>query len=90
MDCTRWHNNQQAYLEVICKESKTDDVICLYFGVYGNICGHMVSSSVSVSRTKAGKSDLNFVVSPIIYRFVCIQYHVNVRSDLYGWRMYPI
>ena len=46
MECTRWHTNQQAYLEVIWKENKTDDVICLHFGVYGNICGHMIPSSV--------------------------------------------
>ena len=46
MECTRWHKNQQAYLEVIKKENKTDDVICLHFGVYGNICGHMIPSSV--------------------------------------------
>ena len=46
MECTRWHKNQQAYLEVIWKKNKTDDVICLHFGVYGNICGHMISSSV--------------------------------------------
>ena len=46
MECTRWHKNQQAYLEVIWKENKTDDVICLHFGVYGNICGHMIPSSV--------------------------------------------
>ena len=45
MDCTRWHKNQQSYLEVIWKENKTDDVICLHFGVYGNICGHMIPSS---------------------------------------------
>ena len=45
MDCTRWHKNHQAYLEVIWKENKTDDVICLHFGVYGNICGHMIPSS---------------------------------------------
>ena len=45
MECTRWHKNQQAYLEVIWKENKTDDVICLHFGVYGNICGHMIPSS---------------------------------------------
>ena len=45
MECTRWHKNQQAYLEVIKKENKTDDVICLHFGVYGNICGHMIPSS---------------------------------------------
>ena len=48
MECTRWHTNQQAYLEVIWKENKTDDVICLHFGVYGNICGHMIPSSVMV------------------------------------------
>ena len=47
MECTRWHKNQQAYLEVIWKENKTDDVICLHFGVYGNICGHMIPSSGS-------------------------------------------
>ena len=46
MECTRWNKNQQAYLEVIKKENKTDDVICLHFGVYGNICGHMIPSSV--------------------------------------------
>ena len=46
MECTRWNKNQQAYLEVIWKENKTDDVICLHFGVYGNICGHMIPSSV--------------------------------------------
>ena len=46
MECTRWRKNQQAYLEVIWKENKTDDVICLHFGVYGNICGHMIPSSV--------------------------------------------
>ena len=45
LECTRWHKNQQAYLEVIWKENKTDDVICLHFGVYGNICGHMIPSS---------------------------------------------
>ena len=45
MECTRWHTNQQAYLEVIWKENKTDYVICLHFGVYGNICGHMIPSS---------------------------------------------
>ena len=45
MECTRWHKNQQAYLEVIWKENKTDGVICLHFGVYGNICGHMIPSS---------------------------------------------
>ena len=45
MECTRWYKNQQAYLEVIWKENKTDDVICLHFGVYGNICGHMIPSS---------------------------------------------
>ena len=49
MECTRWHKNQQAYLEVIWKENKTDDVICLHFGVYGNICGHMIPSSDVVS-----------------------------------------
>ena len=46
MECTRWRKNQQAYLEVIWKENKTDDVICLHFGVYGNTCGHMIPSSV--------------------------------------------
>ena len=45
MECTRWRKNQQAYLEVIWKENKTDDVICLHFGVYGNTCGHMIPSS---------------------------------------------
>ena len=50
MECTRWHKNQQAYLEVIWKENKTDDVICLHFGVYGNICGHMIPSSVILNQ----------------------------------------
>ena len=50
MECTRWHKNQQAYLEVIWKENKTDDVICLHFGVYGNICGHMIPSSETVGN----------------------------------------
>ena len=50
MECTRWHKNQQAYLEVIWKENKTDDVICLHFGVYGNICGHMIPSSVYIPK----------------------------------------
>ena len=45
MECTRWRKNQQAYLEVIWKENKTDDVICLHFSVYGNTCGHMIPSS---------------------------------------------
>ena len=45
MECTRWRKNQQVYLEVIWKENKTDDVICLHFGVYGNTCGHMIPSS---------------------------------------------
>ena len=45
MECTRWHKNQQAYLKVVWKENKTDDIICLHFGVYGNICGHMIPSS---------------------------------------------
>ena len=49
MECTRWRKNQQAYLEVICKENKTDDVICLHFGVYGNTCGHMIPSSDDAS-----------------------------------------
>ena len=49
MECTRWHKNQKAYLEVIWKENKTDDVICLHFGVYGNICGHMIPSSDKTS-----------------------------------------
>ena len=48
MECTRWRKNQQAYLEVIWKENKTDDVICLHFGVYGNTCGHMIPSSDKV------------------------------------------
>ena len=53
MECTRWHTNQQAYLEVIWKENKTDDVICLHFGVYGNICGHMIpSSEITLSKLK--------------------------------------
>ena len=52
MECTRWYKNQQAYLEVIWKENKTDDVICLHFGVYGNICGHMIPSSVNYARIK--------------------------------------
>ena len=47
MECTRRRKNQQAYLEVIWKENKTDDVICLHFGVYGNTCGHMIPSSGS-------------------------------------------
>ena len=46
MECTRWRKNQPAYLENIWKENKTDDVICLHFGVYGNTCGHMIPSSV--------------------------------------------
>ena len=48
MECPRWRKNQQAYLEVIWKENKTDDVICLHFGVYGSTCGHMIPSSVNV------------------------------------------
>ena len=55
MECTRWRKNQQAYLEVIWKENKTDDVICLHFGVYGNTCGHMIPSSdygIEITRTK--------------------------------------
>ena len=55
MECTRWHKNQQAYLEVIWKENKTDDVICLHFGVYGNICGHMIPSSV-IYHCKVGET----------------------------------
>ena len=47
IDCARFHSNQHAHFEVILKENKTDDVICLYFGVHVYICGHMIPSSVS-------------------------------------------
>ena len=65
MECTRWHKNHQAYLEVIKKENKTDDVICLHFGVYGNICRHMIpSSGIVCSQVKTRKdNDGNFVMA---------------------------
>ena len=44
-DCARFHSNQHAHSEVIFKENKTDDVICLHFGVHVYICGHMIPSS---------------------------------------------
>ena len=34
IDCARFHSNQHAHSEVILKENKTDDVICLHFGVH--------------------------------------------------------
>ena len=30
--CTKFHGNQHAHPEVILKENKTDDIICLHFG----------------------------------------------------------
>ena len=45
-DCVRFHCDQHAHSEVILKENKTDDVICLHFGVHVYICGHMIPSSV--------------------------------------------
>ena len=67
MECTRWRKNQQAYLEVIWKDNKTDDVICLHFGVYGNTCGHMIPSSVctSLNSNFTGKRS-GISVNPII------------------------
>ena len=70
-----WYKNQQAYLEVIWKENKTDDVICLHFGVYGNICGHMIPSSGIIEkiyildvghnllRSKTNNSSPKFLIS---------------------------
>ena len=65
MECTRWRKNQQAYLEVIWKENKTDDVICLHFGVYGNTCGHMIPSSV-YGATK----NTYYVISDLVSRYI--------------------
>ena len=48
IDCARFHSNQHAHSEVILKENKTDDVICLHFGVHVYICGHMIPSSVKL------------------------------------------
>ena len=45
IDCARFHCDQHAHSEVILKENKTDDVICLHFGVHVYICGHMIPSS---------------------------------------------
>ena len=45
IDCARFHCDQHALSEVILKENKTDDVICLHFGVHVYICGHMIPSS---------------------------------------------
>ena len=45
IDCARFQSNQHAHLEVILKENKTDDVICLHFGVHVYICDHMIPSS---------------------------------------------
>ena len=61
MECTRWYKNQQAYLEVIWKENKTDDVICLHFGVYGNICGHMIPSSVKVPSYTCKRQKIDYL-----------------------------
>ena len=58
MECTRWRKNRQAYLEVIWKENKTDDVICLHFGVYGNTCGHMIPSSVYTGPKQKSNMEL--------------------------------
>ena len=66
MECTRWHKNQQAYLEVIKKENKTDDVICLHFGVYGNICGHMIPSS---------ENEIDVLAYFTLIITCCIQFH---------------
>ena len=62
MECTRWHKNQQGYLEVIWKENKTDDVICLHFGVYGNICGHMIPSSDCIPVSFAIFSSQSYLI----------------------------
>ena len=48
IDCAMFHSNQHAHSEVILKENKTDDVICLHFGVHVYICGHMIPSSECV------------------------------------------
>ena len=48
-DCNTFYSNQHAQFEAISKENKTDDVICLHFGVYGYIGGHMITSSACVS-----------------------------------------
>ena len=45
IDCARFHSKQHTHSEVIFKENKTDDVICLHFGVHVYICGHMIPSS---------------------------------------------
>ena len=50
IDCARFHSIQHAHSEVILKENKTDDVICLHFGVHVCICGHMIPSSDIVQR----------------------------------------
>ena len=63
MECTRWHKNQQAYLEVIWKENKTDDVICLHFGVYGNICGHMIPSSEFGPSANLDNCETHFILT---------------------------
>ena len=48
IDCARFHCDQHAHSEVILKENKTDDVICLHFGMHVYICGHMIPSSAFV------------------------------------------
>ena len=56
IDCARFHCDQHAHSEVILKENKTDDIICLLFGVHVYICGHMIPSSVNTNHFQRGIS----------------------------------
>ena len=86
MECTRWHKNQQAYLEIIWKENKTDDVICLHFGVYGNICGHMIPSSVytqwkSMPYAK-GTVEIGILCECALQRSICVCIKEYIRVPM--------
>ena len=63
IDCARFHSNQHAYSEVIFKENKTDDVICLHFGVHVYICGHMIPSSERTYLSRYSHASLIYIRS---------------------------
>ena len=79
IDCARIHSNQHAHSEVILKENKTDDLICLHYGVHVYICSHMITSSdITIDVT-------NTWVICIILFIAFFLYVVYVTFHKYTW-----
>ena len=86
IDCARFHCDQHAHSEVILKENKTDDVICLHFGVHVYICGHMIPSSEAV-RSKSDndpyyKGFMSHIMRKLVFRFYLRVLNKAYRASL--------